>query len=182
MTTHDEPAHTASVSTVPPSVEASGPVVVAVTTEDDRYPRSRQIAMELARHADARLVLYDWDAATVLGDPNPTVWSADGPDHKAPTELGVAALEAAGRDAIASQVAEAQGRGVEAAAWLPSEPGADALGAFVAEHGATAVVLPEDLNSKGRLERLLGGAIDPVAAIRKRSPARVVVVPRPMAG
>ena len=182
MTTHDDPAHPSSVTAVPPAVEAGGPVVVAVTTEDDRYPRSRQIAMELARHADARLVLYDWDAATVLGDPNPTVWSADGPDHEAPTELGVAALEAAGRDAIAGQVAEARRRGVETAAWLPSEPGADALGTFVAERGATTVVLPEDLHSKGRLERLLGGAMDPVAAIRKRSRARVVVVPRPMAG
>src|SRR6185369_15931893 len=107
------------------------------------------------------LVLYDWDAATILGDPNPTVWSADGPDHEPPTEMGVAALEAAGRDAIASQVAEARRRGVDTAAWLPSEPGADALGEFVAERGATAVVLPEGLHSKGRLERLLGGAIDP---------------------
>ena len=124
MTTHDDPAHPSSVTAVPQAVETVGPVVVAVTTEDDRYPRSRQIAMELARHADARLVLYDWDAATVLGDPNPTVWSADGPDREAPSELGVAALEAAGRDAIAGQVAEARRRGVEAAAWLPSEPGA----------------------------------------------------------
>ena len=131
-------------------MDTVGPVVVAVTTEDDRYPRSRQIAMELARHADARLVLYDWDAATVLGDPNPTVWSADGPDHEPPTELGIADLEAAGRDAIASQVAEARRRGVETAAWLPSEPGADALGAFVADRGATTVVLPEDLHAKGR--------------------------------
>jgi hypothetical protein len=156
--------------------------VVAVTTEDDRYERTRQIAIELARHASARLVLYDWDAATVLGDPNPTEWSADGPDHEPPTELGVEELEAAGRDAIARQVAEARRRGVEAAAWLPSEPGADALGAFVASQEAAAVVLPEGLHGKGRLERLVEGAMDPAAAIRKRSHARVVVVPRPITG
>ena len=182
MTTHDDPAQPSSVSTVPPAADTVTPVVVAVTTEDDRYPRSREIAMELARHAEARLVLYDWDAATVLGDPNPTVWSADGPDHEPPTELGIAALEAAGRDAIAGQVAEARRRGVETAAWLPSEPGAAALGTFVADRGAPTVVLPEDLHAKGRLERLIGGALDPVAAIRKRSSARVVVVPRPIAG
>lgn len=175
MTTHEDPAGPVAVDTI-------SPVVVAVTTEDDRYPRSRQIAMELARDTDARLVLYDWDAATVLGDPNPTAWSADGPDHEQPAELDVNALEAAGRDAIAGQVAEALRRGLDAAAWLPSEPGADALGDFVADRRASAVVLPEDLNAKGRLERLIEGAMDPVAAIRQRSRARVVVVPRPIAG
>lgn len=175
MATHEDPARTAAPA-------AAGPVVVAVTTEDDRYPRSREIAIELARQVDARLVLYDWDAATVLGDPNPTAWSADGPDQERPTELGINALEAAGRDAIASQVAEARRRGVEAAAWLPSEPGADALGTFAAEHAASAVVLPEDLSAKGRLERLREGVMDPAAAVRKHSRARVVVVPRPING
>ena len=182
MTSHDDPAQLPSVSTVRPAVNMVTPIVVAVTTEDDRYPRSRQIGIELARHADARLVLYDWDAATVLGNPNPTAWSADGPDGEPPTEMGVAALEAAGRDTIASQVAEARRHGVETAAWLPSEPGADALGAFVADRGATAVVLPEDLRSKGRLERLIQGATDPAGAVRERSRARVVVVPRPITG
>jgi hypothetical protein len=178
MTTHDQPV-TERDHQVRQPAEA---LVVAVTTDDDRYTRSRQIAIELARHADARLVLYDWDAATVLGDPLPTAWSADGPDHQRPSELDEAALEAAGRDAIAGQVAEARERGVETAAWLPSEPGADALGTFAAERGATAVILPEDLASKGRLERLREGAMDPVAAIRRRSRARIVVVPRPLAG
>jgi hypothetical protein len=139
-------------------LETAPPVVVAVTTEDDRYARSRLIAIELARHVDARLVLYDWDAANE--------------DSR----------EAAGRDAIAGQVADARKRGVEAAAWHPSEPGADALAAFAAEHGATTVVLPEDLAAKGRLERPREGAMDPVATIRGRSRVRIVVVPRPLAG
>jgi len=174
MTPTSKPARDAAL-------EGVSLVVVAVTTDDDRYVRTRQIAVELARHADARLVLYDWDAATILGDPLPTAWDADGPDHEQPTELDVAALEAAGRDAIASQVAQARERGVEAAAWLPSEPGADALGEFAAEHGATTVVLPEDLAAKGRLERLREGGMDAVAAVRSRSRARIVVVPRPLA-
>jgi hypothetical protein len=171
---------TTSRSARDPLPESGAPVVVAVTTDDDRYARTRQIAVELARHAEARLVLYDWDAATILGDPLPTEWSADGPDHEPPTELDVDALEAAGREAIAGQVAEARERGVEAAAWLPSEPGADALGEFAAAHGATAVVLPEDLAAKGHLERLREGAMDPVAAVRSRTRARIVVVPRPL--
>jgi hypothetical protein len=48
----------------------------------------------------------------------------------------------------------------------------------VADRDATAVVLPEDLAAKGRLERLLGDATDPVATLRARCGARVVVVPR----
>jgi hypothetical protein len=152
-------------------------VIVAVTTDDDRYQRTREVAMDMARDAEARLVLYDWDAATILGDPLPTAWSADGPDHDSPTELDAKALEAAGREVIAEQVAEAQQMGVEAAAWLPSEPGPDALGAFAADRDATAVVLPEDLATKGHLERLLGDAGDPVATLRARCGARVVVVP-----
>ena len=173
---------TTSTSADDAAIESGAPVVVAVTTDDDRYARTRQIAIDLARHAEARLVLYDWDAATILGDPLPTAWDADGPDHETPTELDVDALEAAGRNAIAGQVAEARERGVETAAWLPSEPGADALGAFAAEHGATTVVLPEDLAAKGGLERLREGAMDPVAAVRNRSRARIVVVPRPLTG
>jgi hypothetical protein len=154
-------------------------VIVAVTTDDDRYPRTREVAIDMARDAAARLVLYDWDAATILGDPLPTAWSADGPDHEAPTELDAKALSAAGREAIAEQVAEARRMGIEAAAWLPSEPGPDALGAFAADRDATAVVLPEDLATKGHLERLLGDAGDPLATLRARCGARVVVVPRP---
>ncbi len=99
----------------------------------------------------------------------------------APAELDEDALEAAGRDAIAGQIAQARELGVDAAAWLPSEPGAEALGDFAARHGAATVVLPEGLETEGRGERLRAGATDPGAAVRARSNARVVIVPRPVA-
>ena len=51
------------------------PVVVAVTADDDRYAQTRAAAMQIAAEDGAKLLLYDWDAATVLGDPLPSWWS-----------------------------------------------------------------------------------------------------------
>jgi len=76
-------------------------VVLAVTADDDRYARSRRVAMDIAARDDAHLILYDWDSATILGDPLPTEWSAAGAAEDVPTQLDRAALEAAGRSAIA---------------------------------------------------------------------------------
>ena len=55
-----------------------GPAVIVVTADDDRYADVRRTAMEVAAKEHARLILYDWDAATVLGDPLPSAWSAEG--------------------------------------------------------------------------------------------------------
>ncbi len=76
-------------------------VVLAVTADDDRYAATRAEAVRLATEQGGRLILYDWDAATVLGDPLPSNWSADGTAEDTPTELDEAALEAAGRAPIA---------------------------------------------------------------------------------
>ena len=125
-----------------------------MTADDDRYPETRDAAMKIAADDGAKLLLYDWDAATVLGDPLPSWWSGDGTAEDVPSELDEAALKAAGRGAIADQVAEARAKGIDAAAWLPSTPGAEALAEYAREHGATTIVLPEDLQASGGLERL----------------------------
>ena len=117
-------------------------VVLAVTADDDRYAATRAEAVRLATEQGGRLILYDWDAATVLGDPLPSNWSADGTAEETPTELDEAALEAAGRAPIATQVAEARRAGVDTTAWLPSEPGAEALATYAREHGHTTPVRP----------------------------------------
>jgi len=122
------------------------PTVIAVTADDDRYTASRRAAMDLAKRESAELILYDWDSATVLGDPLPSVWSADGTDNEVPDRLDESALEAAGRHPIAIQVEEAKAAGVAATAWLPSEKGTDALLKFGHEHGAVAIVVPSDFD------------------------------------
>jgi nucleotide-binding universal stress UspA family protein len=153
------------------------PVIITVTTDDDRYRESRQVAMRLAADTEARLILYDWDAATVLGDPLPSVWSAEGMDESVPSELDAGELEAAGRAALATQLGEARERGIRATAWLPSEPGPEAFVEYAREHGATSIVLPRDLRARGALERLTEGPSDPAQVIREGVGAEVVLVP-----
>ena len=154
-------------------------VVLAVTADDDRYATTRLEGARLASEQDARLILYDWDAATVLGDPLPSAWSADGTREDTPTELDEADLEAAGRAPIADQLTEARRAGVHATAWLPSEPGPDALVRYAREHGATTIVVPGDLEASGELERLAAGPDDVAGAVEAESPVHVVIVHRP---
>jgi hypothetical protein len=153
------------------------PVVVAVTADDDRYAETRRAAMDIAGRDSAKLLLYDWDAATVLGNPLPSWWSGEGAAEDVPSELDEAALQAAGRSAIADQVAQARAKGIDAAAWLPSKPGGEALAEYAQQHGATTIVLPEDLQATSGLERLVESTDDPERDVEEASRARVVVVP-----
>ena len=157
-------------------------VVLAVTADDDRYAATRGEAVRLATEQGGRLILYDWDAATVLGDPLPSNWSADGTAEETPTELDEAALEAAGRAPIATQVAEARRAGVDTTAWLPSKPGAEALATYAREHGVGTIVVPRDLEAAGELERLATATADPAEGVREEADARVVLVPADAAG
>ena len=116
-----------------------------MTSDDDRYAPTRKAAGALAEQEGADLILYDWDSAAVLGDPLPSVWSADGTDKEVPDLLDEGALEAAGRHPIARQVEQAKASGLSASAWLPSEKGTDALLKFGQEHGAVAIVVPADI-------------------------------------
>jgi hypothetical protein len=123
----------------------NAPTVIGVTADDDRFAAARRAAMALAESEGAELILYDWDAAGLLGDPLPSVWSAQGTDEAVPDRLDEEALEAAGRDAIARQVVEAKAAGLAASAWLPSERGPDALVKFARDHKAVGVVVPDEL-------------------------------------
>ena len=46
---------------------------------------------------------------------------------------------------------EYRAHGVQAAGWLPAEPGPGALAAFAMEHGASALVIPDDLHGADKL-------------------------------
>jgi hypothetical protein len=156
---------------------AAGPAILAVTTDDDRYAHVRQEGARLAAEQGGRLILYDWDAATVLGDPLPSVWSGEGTDKDVPSELDEKDLDAAGRAPLIAQLADARRTGVPATAWLPSKPGPEALVTWAREHGVTTIVVPEDLQASGELERLAAGTGDPARAVEVESPVRVTVVP-----
>jgi hypothetical protein len=157
---------------------SGGAVVLAVTTDDDRYASTRAEATRLAAEQHGRLILYDWDAATVLGDPLPSNWSGEGAAEDVPSELDEAELEAAGRSKIAAQVAQARQAGVPATAWLPSKQGPEPLAAYARDHGVGTIVVPRDLEAAGELERLATATSDPAEGVRDQADARVVFVPR----
>jgi hypothetical protein len=151
--------------------------VLVITSDDDRFRATRVAAVRIAAETGSRLILYDWDAATLLGDPLPSNWSAEGTDADTPSELDERALEAAGRAAIAGQVRDARRAGVKASAWLPSEPGPDAIVRYAREHDVCTIVVPDDLDERGKLEKLMTGTTDPAEAVASESPVRVLVVP-----
>jgi len=160
-----------------PDATKTLPAVLAVTADDDRYATTRAEAVRIAAEQGGRLILYDWDAATVLGDPLPSAWSAEGTDADTPSELDEGDLEAAGRAPLIDQLADARRAGIPATAWLPSEPGPDAMVRWAREHGVTTIVVPDDLKAKGELERLAAATADPAKDVEADSPVRVVVVP-----
>jgi len=155
---------------------AATPVILAVTADDDRYATTRAEATRLAAEQRGRLILYDWDAATLLGDPLPSNWSGQGAADDVPSELDEAELEAAGRAPIADQVKQARQAGVPTTAWLPSEPGVGPLADYAREHRVGTIVVPRDLESAGELERLATATPDPAKDVPAETNARVVLV------
>ena len=151
-------------------------VILAVTADDDRYATTRAEATRLAAEQGWRLILYDWDAATILGNPLPSNWSGEGAAEDVPSELDEAELEAAGRAPIANQVKQARRAGVPTTAWLPSEPGVGPLADYAREHGVGTIVVPRDLESAGELERIATATPDPAKDVPAETNARVVLV------
>ena len=147
-----------------------------MTADDDRYAAARAEATRIAAEQHGRLILYDFDAATVLGDPLPSNWSGEGSAEDVPSELDEAELEAAGRSKIAAQVAQAREAGVPTTAWLPSKPGPEPLTDYAREHGVSTIVVPSDLEAAGELERLATASADPAKDVREQAYARVVLV------
>lgn len=131
-------------------VEIPGSIVV-VSGEDDRFRAALDLAAGLARAEQRPLILYDWDAASLLAAPVPTFWSGDGPGERPDAPMDPDELDKAGRARIASQVREFRAHGVVAAGWLPGDKGADVLMSFAMENGASVLVIPEDLPGVDKL-------------------------------
>ena len=64
--------------------------IIAYVGDDDRYDVVRDRATAEATSSGARLILYDADAATRLGDPLPSWWSGEGSDELFGDRLGPA--------------------------------------------------------------------------------------------
>lgn len=148
--------------------------IIAYTSEDNRFPEVRKAAIDAARQANARLILYDIDAASPWGKPLPTFWAAEGAQDQVPNRLTVADLERAGRPEVRKQLQAALSTGIEAFAWLPGEPGGDALADYADEQNADLIMVPEELEDPGFIDRLRNKTLDsaleethrPIAVVR----------------
>ena len=116
------------------------PSVIGITADDDRYLDCRHQAMVIAAREDLELILYDWDAPQLFGDPLPSFWSAEGTEEAVPDRLDERWLERAGREGVASQVRESAAAGVATSAWLPSRKGMEAMAAVARDHDGPGVV------------------------------------------
>ncbi|MGH2465311.1 MAG: hypothetical protein ACRDGI_07615 [Candidatus Limnocylindrales bacterium] len=150
-------------------------VVIVVTGDDDRYASARRRAMSLASPGRHILILYDWDAPTLFGDPLPTWWSGEGSESLFSRRLDQTRLRAAGRATIADQVGEVEAAGLTAFGWLPSDHGPKALADYAREQGASTIVVPGALEEVNGLDALLNGTAQPAQALDASTPARVIV-------
>jgi nucleotide-binding universal stress UspA family protein len=137
--------------------------IIAYTSEDGRFDSVLRAAMDTARAAEAKLILYDIDSAPgglgqlmkpLDGVPLPTEWSADGTSEEFPDRLSPDDLERAGRKVIAQQVRGARSAGIEAFGWLPSKKGADTLAEYARQQGADLIMLPSELNDPSLFQKL----------------------------
>ncbi|QXC62588.1 universal stress protein [Aquihabitans sp. G128] len=139
--------------TLPTSLDQLDPAVRAVVEQastilvpvddgtDDAYGRARDVAVELAKLGDAKLVLLDRVDTTY----------ADTPRVFELTRDEVAAID---RPYLLDQLDSAAEAGVSVTAFQHSLPGDEALTDAVNQVGADAVVVPSSLDAPGFLTRL----------------------------
>jgi hypothetical protein len=150
--------------------------IVVVAAEDDRYTGALQRARDLAAKRGEPLILYDWDAPSLVSEPMPTWWSSEGWDRQFPERLDPEQLEELGRGPIARQVREARESGVDAFGWLPSDHGPGGLAEYASGQHASIVVVPKDLKELHGLDALINGTARPAEELEARVSAAVVIV------
>jgi nucleotide-binding universal stress UspA family protein len=148
--------------------------IIAYLGEADRYRPVRKAALEAARSAHARLILYDADAASRFGEPLPTWWSGEGADQMFSKRLAPHELEAAGRHRVAQYVRDARLHGLDAYGWLPHSRGAEELARYADSQEADMLVLPSDLENVGLLGKIKGQSS--VAEIASQAERPIVIV------
>ena len=148
--------------------------IIAYIGEGERHAAVEQAAIEAAEAAQARLILYDADSASLFGEPLPSNWSGEGADEVFSNRLSPEELEAAGRHEMAERVQRARSRGIDAHGWLPKSRGAEAFEAYAAEQDADLLVVPSDLDAPGLIDRLRGTPSTKKVAEKAERPVVVV--------
>lgn len=151
--------------------------IVAYTSEDNRLSAVRKAAVDLAKTAEARLILYDIDSASPFTEPLPTWWDGEGAEKLFSDILLPEDLEAAGRHPIALQVKGARDQGVEAFGWLPGSKDPASLAEYAEKQGADLIILPKDMAHPGFFAKLRGETAQKVAdKVADKAATNVAVV------
>lgn len=149
--------------------------IIAYTSEDDRYRAVLAAAEETARAANARLILFDSDAASRFSEPLPSNWSGEGAGDLFDSDtLTPEDLERAGRHAMAEKVRHARGLGIQAFGWLPKSKSAESIAEYADREDADLIMLPRDLEEPGLMGRLQGEPSVDDAAEKAARPVAVV--------
>lgn len=149
--------------------------MIAMTTEDDRFAHARRAGVKAAREESLPLILYDIDAASLLNEPMPGDWSAEGAGDQFGDRLTAQQLHRLGRGAIARQVEEAEADGVEAYGWLPTSHGPDPLTEYAFRQKARVVVVPAEREEVDPLTAMLVGTLHPIDRLEDEVAARILV-------
>jgi nucleotide-binding universal stress UspA family protein len=149
--------------------------ILAMVDEEGTYDYVRRAAVDLARSRGARLILWDSSTASSFTEPVASEMSAEGTGERFGALLTDVELEQLGRPQMARQVLEAREAGIDAWARLASEHGADALADEARQLGADLIVLPEELDDPGLVERLRGETVEKA---KEESSVPVAVVDR----
>jgi hypothetical protein len=123
--------------------------------EDPASAVALETALQLAREAGARVVLYDRSAESLFTDPfEAAVWAGG----QIPTWqlLSPPKLRRLGYGYLAEQLSCARSMGLEAMAWLPFGSGPAAMARCGATWGVTHVVLPAAVAQPSWRARLRG--------------------------
>jgi nucleotide-binding universal stress UspA family protein len=128
--------------------------------EDGTFDHVRRAAVDLAGRAGARLILWDSSTASSFTEPVASEMSAEGAGERFGALLTDVELEQLGRPQMARQVLQAREAGVDAWARLASQHGADALAQEARRLGADLILLPEELDDAGLVDRLRGETVE----------------------
>ncbi len=149
-------------------------LIVAQVGEDGAHDEVRRAAVELAEQAHASLVLYDADADSLLAEPMPSNWSADGADDEFDDLLSPDDLDVLGRPELSDMVAQARERGLDAHGWLAGGRGIHSITDYAERISADLVVVPDEALAGGPLDLDAEDVLD--AARDIPSPVRIAVV------
>ncbi|HEY7282626.1 MAG TPA: hypothetical protein VID47_13650 [Actinomycetota bacterium] len=130
--------------------------IAAFVDEAGQYDHVVDAAVDLASANASRLILYDSSSASAFREPVASSMSAEGVGDDVPSLLSQEDLERLGHHTLAERVRAARAAGVDAYGRLASDHGAEPFLAFARSQGADLILVPQELEDPGVVERLRG--------------------------